>query len=93
MDPSIDPALEAVCLKAMATAPEDRYATPRELADDVERWMADEPVSARPEPFAERARRWMRRRRTAVTAAAAALVVATVGLASVLAVQARANGS
>ena len=54
--------------------------------------MADEPVSARPEPFAERARRWMRRRRTAVTAAAVALVVATVGLASVLAVQARANG-
>jgi hypothetical protein len=60
------------------------------LADDIERWMADEPVTARPEPFAERTRRWMRRRRTAVTAAA--LVVATVGLASVLAVQARANG-
>ena len=92
MDPSIDPALEAVCLKAMATAPEDRYATPRALADDVERWAADEPVAARPEPFSERARRWMRRRRTAVTAAAAALVVATVGLASVLAVQSRANG-
>ncbi len=92
VDPSIDPALEAVCQKAMATMPEGRYATPRALADDVERWMADEPVSARPEPFGERARRWMRRRRTAVTAAAAALIVATVGLASVLAVQARANG-
>ena len=89
--PSIDPALEAVCLKAMATDPEGRYATPRELADDVERWTADEPVSARPEPFPERARRWTRRRRTAVTAAAVALVVATVGLASVLAVQYRAN--
>ncbi len=92
MVPSIDPALESVCLKAMATAPEGRYATPRELADDVERWTADEPVSARPEPFPERARRWMRRRRTTVTAAAVALVVATLGLASVLAVQYRANG-
>ena len=91
VDPSIDPALEAVCKKAMATDPEGRYATPRELADDVERWTADEPVSARPEPFAERARRWMRRRRTTVTAAAVALVVATLGLASVLAVQYRAN--
>ena len=63
----------------------------RALADDVERWTADEPVSARPEPFPERARRWMRRRRTTVTAAAVALVVATLGLASVLAVQYRAN--
>jgi serine/threonine protein kinase/tetratricopeptide (TPR) repeat protein len=92
VDPSIDPALEAVCLKAMATAPEGRYATPRALADDVDRWMADEPVSARPEPLSERARRWLRRRRTAVTATAAALVAATLGLASVLAVQSRANG-
>jgi serine/threonine-protein kinase len=92
LDPSIDRALEAVCLKAMALKPEDRYASPRALAEDIERWMADEPVTARPEPWAERARRWMRRRRTAVTAAAAALVVATIGLASVLAVQARANG-
>ena len=52
VDPSIDPALEAVCLKAMATSPEDRYATPRALAEDVERWSADEPVSAWREPFA-----------------------------------------
>ena len=34
LDPSIDEALEAVCLKAMATRPEDRYATPRLLAEE-----------------------------------------------------------
>ncbi len=45
LDPSIDRALEAVCLKAMALEPEDRYATPRALADDIEHWLADEPVS------------------------------------------------
>ncbi len=45
-NPSIDQALEAVCLKAMATQPECRYQTPRELADDLDRWMADEPVTA-----------------------------------------------
>jgi serine/threonine protein kinase/Flp pilus assembly protein TadD len=78
VDPSIDRALEAVCLKAMALDPADRYPSPRALAEDVERWMADEPVSARREPFTERARRWVRRRRTAVTAATA---VAVVGLA------------
>src|SRR5262249_53250199 len=46
VDSSIDLALQAVCLKAMALRPEDRYATPRLLAEDIERWMADEPVSA-----------------------------------------------
>ena len=49
--PTVDPALEAICLKAMAMPPEGRYPTPRALADDVERWMADEPVSAWREPW------------------------------------------
>ena len=44
LDSSIDPALEAVCMKAMALSPDDRYASCRALADDVERWMADEPI-------------------------------------------------
>jgi tetratricopeptide (TPR) repeat protein/tRNA A-37 threonylcarbamoyl transferase component Bud32 len=91
VDPSIDPALEAVCLKAMATCPEDRYASARVLAEDVERWSADEPVTAWREPLARRARRWARRNRTLVTAASAAVMVATVGLGVVLAVQSRAN--
>src|SRR5262249_41509600 len=50
LDPSIDKALEAVCLKAMATKPEDRYVSCRALAEDVERWAADEPISAWREP-------------------------------------------
>jgi serine/threonine-protein kinase len=73
-------ALEAVCLKAMALRPEDRYHSPRDLADDIELWLADEPVSAYPEPLALRARRWMKRHRTLVTSAAAALLVAVTGL-------------
>ena len=55
------------------------------LADDLESWMADEPVIAWREPFARRARRWARRNRTAVTAAGAAVLVALVGTAAVLA--------
>ena len=50
-DPALDKALEAVCLKAMANHPEDRYPTPKALADDLDRWMADEPVSAWREPL------------------------------------------
>ncbi len=91
IDSSIDKALEAVCLKAMATKPEDRYASCRALADDVERWMADEPVMARCEPTIEQARRWVRRNRTAVIAVGAALVAALAGLGAVAAVEARAN--
>jgi eukaryotic-like serine/threonine-protein kinase len=38
---SIDPALEAVCLKAMSLRPEDRHATPLALAEEIEAWLAD----------------------------------------------------
>src|SRR5262249_19864276 len=39
----VAPALEAICLKAMALRPQDRYAAPRLLAEDIEAWLADEP--------------------------------------------------
>ncbi len=45
LDAGIDPALEAICLKAMATRPEERYPSCLALQDDVERWAADEPIS------------------------------------------------
>ena len=93
IDPAIDRALEAVCLKAMALKPEDRYGSCRALAEDIERWMADEPVSAWREPFSRRARRWARRNRTAVAAALVALVAGVVGLGAVAGVQARANNA
>jgi eukaryotic-like serine/threonine-protein kinase len=82
--PTIDRALEAVCVKAMALQPEDRYETPRALAEDVERWMADEPVQAHPEQSLERLGRWLRQHRTWTYAAVAALVgislAATIGV-------------
>ena len=84
ISPTIDRPLEAVCLKAMALKPEDRYATPRALAEDVERWMADEPVKAYPEQRLERLSRWLRQHRTWTYAAVAALVgvslAATIGV-------------
>jgi eukaryotic-like serine/threonine-protein kinase len=91
VDPTIDPALESVCLKAMALTPGDRYASGRALADDLQRWAADEPVSCWREPLSRRARRWARRNRTAVAAAVVALVAGVVGLGAVAGVQARAN--
>ncbi len=90
--PALDKALEAVCLKAMSMNALDRYPKAKALADDLERWMADLPVTAFAEPFTSRARRWGRRNRTAVTTMAASVLVALAGTASVLAVQTRANG-
>jgi serine/threonine protein kinase len=70
--------LEAVCLKAMALRQEDRYTSARALADDVEHWLADEPVSAWREPCVMRATRWVRRHRVLAASTAAALLVALV---------------
>jgi eukaryotic-like serine/threonine-protein kinase len=82
LEPWIDPALEAICLKAMTTEPAERYRTPRALADDVEHWLADEPVSAWREPPRRRLRRWARRHRLLMTSLAATTVVAVAGLAA-----------
>ncbi len=87
----VPPSLEAVCLKAMALKPEGRYASARALADDIEHWLADEPVSARREPWRDRARRWLGRHRTLVTATAVALLVGTVSLIIATALLAVAN--
>jgi eukaryotic-like serine/threonine-protein kinase len=38
---SVDPALEAICMKAMALDPRDRHATALELASEVESWLTD----------------------------------------------------
>jgi len=80
-NPRIPRALEAVCLKALARRPEDRYPSARVLADDVERWLADEPVSARRDPLWTRFWRWVRKHRTLTAAAVSMLVI---GLAAAL---------
>jgi WD40 repeat protein/serine/threonine protein kinase len=74
IDPTIPRPLEAICQKAMALKPEDRYPSARALAEDVMRWLDDEPVSAWREPLWERSRRWARRHRPAVASAAVAMV-------------------
>ena len=77
---SVPPALEAICLKAMAKRQSDRYESAAALADDVRRWIADEPVAAYPDPWPVRLGRWAKRHRTAVAAAAALLVTGVVAL-------------
>ena len=80
VNPRVPPALEAVCQKAMSMSPDDRYASPREIADEIEHWLADEPVAAWKEPWRVRTRRCISRHRTPVAAAAAGLAVAVLAM-------------
>jgi len=85
--------LEAICLRAMALSPTDRYSSSDELVADIEHWIADEPVSAYQESHSERLARWMRRHRTWMQAGAAILIAATLifGIATVFVTRAWRN--
>lgn len=88
LQPGVPKPLDAVCCKAMVLDPAGRYPTARALAEDVERWLADEPVTAHPESRLERTWRWFRRRRAWTIAAAAALLLTTaVSLAAALLIE------
>jgi serine/threonine-protein kinase len=77
--------LEAICLKAMSTARENRYETASALADDLEHWLADEPVTAYRERGRERMARWIRRHRAlAITSGVALVVIAVVSIAAAM---------
>ncbi|WP_169977173.1 serine/threonine-protein kinase, partial [Tautonia rosea] len=91
VDPAIPRSLEAICLKAMALRPEDRYGSAKALAEDLEHWLADEPVAARPDPPLVRAGRWARRHKPLVAGAAGLLLAAVVGLAVGATLLGRAN--
>ena len=85
VNPRVPPALEAVCLKAMALLPRDRYARAEDLAADLENWLADEPVSAWREPWWTRLRRTLFRHQTAAAASAASAISVIVALSGSLA--------
>jgi serine/threonine protein kinase len=74
VNPDCPKPLDAVCRKATALRPEDRYATALELAADVERWLSDEPVSCYQYPLLARLARWARRHPARVAAGASLLL-------------------
>lgn len=77
VDPRIPRDLETVILKAMAPAAEERYETAQELADDLRRFLASEPVLAqRPGPWRHLVR-WVGRNRVVASLIACSLVLLT----------------
>lgn len=72
--------LETICLKCLEKEPQRRYGSAEALAQDLERWLADEPIQARPSTPLEKSVKWVRRR----PAVAALLAVSALGLVGLL---------
>jgi serine/threonine protein kinase/predicted Zn-dependent protease len=68
--------LETICRTCLEKDPNDRYDTAQELADDLRRFLADEPIHAEPPSPWQRALKWQRRRPRLAAGLAATLVLA-----------------
>jgi tetratricopeptide (TPR) repeat protein len=80
LNPGIDRDLEVICLKALEKRREDRYDSAEALAADLERYLAGEPIMARPLSWSRKAGRFARKRKAwgaiAASLAVMALIVA-----------------
>jgi WD40 repeat protein len=90
----IDRELETICLKCLEKDPPRRYASAEALAEDLDRWLAGEPIQARPVTSWHRAVKWARRKpaiaaliAVSVTAAAAVIVELSIANARIRAQQ------
>jgi eukaryotic-like serine/threonine-protein kinase len=81
--PALPADLAAICWKAMAKDPVDRYQSAGEFAEDLRRWLRDDPVRARKRGLSESTRRWVAKHR----AWAAVIALLTVAIPTMIALQ------
>jgi serine/threonine-protein kinase len=80
--------LDTIVAKALKKARQERYASVAAFAEDLGRYLRNEPISARPDTVTYRATKFVRRNRISVVLGSAAVLAGTVGLVGTL-VQAR----
>ena len=74
--------LETIVLKALEKNPAERYATAKELADDLRHWLEDRPIQARRPTLVQRAGKWLRRHPSVMRSTMLVLLLAVVASAT-----------
>ncbi|SMP73317.1 hypothetical protein SAMN06265222_11692 [Neorhodopirellula lusitana] len=80
VEPALPIELDTIIRKAIAKLPQERYSSAGALADDLQAWLDDKPIAAKPPTVWERLAKWRRRNSGWVAAASAMLLLATLGL-------------
>src|SRR5438034_921909 len=72
----VDRDLSTICLKCLEKDPKRRYSSAFALAEDLERWLKHEPISARRAGILSRSKKWIRRNPTSTLLAASLVALA-----------------
>ena len=72
--------LEAICMRAMSRTINDRYSNANLVAEDLNQWLADEPIEIYADPLSTRIRRWIKSHQTTTVSVAVLLLTSLVGL-------------